>query len=159
MKQLSARLCLRPYKRTDLCPVTALFYDTVHSVNLADYTEAQANAWAPDKPDQQQWQRLLESEETWVAEIQGIVVGFASRAGDYFDCLYVHKHYQRRRIGTALAEIIERRAAESGQTQLYTHASITARPFFAQRGYVLISRQQVQRRGQYLINFRMKRDI
>ncbi len=39
-------LTLRKYKSED-CPILAqLFYDTVHTINAADYTEEQLNVWA-----------------------------------------------------------------------------------------------------------------
>lgn len=157
MRQLSAQLCLRPYTEEDLCRILALFYDTVHSINLTDYTKAQADAWAPKEPDILRWQRLLKEEETWVAVQDGIIVGFANLDGNYFDCLYVHKDCQRRGIASALAEIIERRAAETGQLRLHADASITARPFFEKRGYAVVRRQCVYRAGQQLINFAMER--
>ena len=41
---------------------------------------------------------------------------------------------------------------------LSVHASITARNFFLQRGYRLIYAQQVERQGQLLTNFYMKKE-
>ena len=40
-----------------------------------------------------------------------------------------------------------------------THASITARPFFEQRGYRVVKEQQVERRGQMLTNYVMVKDL
>jgi len=36
-------------------------------------------------------------------------------------------------------------------------ASITAKPFFEKRGYIVQKQQSVECRGQFLINYRMKR--
>ena len=101
MKPAAAQLCLRPYEEGDLQAVVSLFYDTIHSVNLEDYTPEQADAWAPKEPDSSRWRNLLTGEDTWVAVQDGRIVGFANRDGEYFDCLYVHKDYQRRGVAKA----------------------------------------------------------
>ena len=89
MKTIFTSLFIRPYDEGDLQSVVSLFYDTIHSVNLKDYTPEQADAWAPKKPDLSRWQGLLKGEDTWVAVQDGRIVGFANRDGEYFDCLYV----------------------------------------------------------------------
>ena len=129
MKPSAAQLCLRPYEEGDLQAVVSLFYDTIHSVNLKDYTPEQADAWAPKKPDLSRWQGLLKGEDTWVAVQDG------------------------------LAERIEGRAAAEGHAKIRTNASLTARPFFEQRGYAVVRRQCVHRAGQVLVNFAMERSI
>lgn len=159
MKPSAAQLCLRPYEEGDLQAVVSLFYDTIHSVNLKDYTPEQADAWAPKEPDSSRWRNLLTGEDTWVAVQDGRIVGFANRDGEYFDCLYVHKDYQRRGVAKALAERIEGRAAAEGYTRIRTDASLTARPFFERRGYTVIRRQRIRRAGQILVNFAMERSI
>ena len=159
MKPSAAQPCLRPYEEGDLQAVVSLFYDTIHSVNLKDYTPEQADAWAPKEPDMSRWQKLLKEEDTWVAVQDGRIVGFANRNGDYFDCLYVGKGYQRRGVAKALAERIEGRAAAEGYTRIRTDASLTARPFFERRGYIIVRRQRVYRAGQILVNFAMERSI
>ena len=69
----------------------------------------------------------------------------------YLDRLYVHKDAQRRGVGAA-AEACARAA---GVQRLETHASITARPFFAARGYALLREQEVERGGIRLKNYVM----
>ena len=156
MKPAAAQLCLRPYEEGDLQAVVSLFYDTIHSVNLEDYTPEQADAWAPKEPDSSRWRNLLTGEDTWVAVQDGRIVGFANRDGEYFDCLYVHKDYQRRGVAKAR---IEGRAAAEDHAKIRTDASLTARPFFERRGYAVIRRQCVHRAGQVLVNFAMERSI
>ena len=159
MKPSAAQLCLRPYEEGDLQAFVSLFYDTIHSVNLKDYSPEQADAWAPKEPDLSRWQSLLKGEDTWVAVQDGRIVGFANRDGEYFDCLYVHKDYQRHGVAKALAERIEERAAAEGHAKIRTDASLTARPFFERRGYAVVRRQCVHRAGQVLVNFAMERSI
>lgn len=42
---------IRAYRPEDCARLAALFYDTVHTVNAADYTLEQRNAWATGSVD------------------------------------------------------------------------------------------------------------
>ena len=72
----------------------------------------------------------------------------------YLDRLYVHKDYQGQGVASAICDELERFAA--GKT-ITTHASITAKPFFQHRGYRVVHKQEVIRRGVVLTNFVMKK--
>ena len=146
---------LRSYRSDDLEAILALFYDTIHSVNLRDYSPAEADAWAPKNPDRARWEHNLSSQDTLVAEQDGQIVGFANwDRADHFDCLYVHKDYQGRGVASGICDVLE--AAVSGK-KLSVHASITARPFFEKRGYKVVKEQQVERQGVFLTNYVMER--
>lgn len=145
---------IRPYKSTDCEEMARLFYDTVHRVNARDYREEQLNVWATGYVDLDSWDASFLSRTTLVAEKDGILTGFGDMAEDgYLDRLYVHKDHQGQGIATALCDKLE--AAVSGR--LTTHASITARPFFEHRGYVVLREQQVERQGILLTNFVMEK--
>lgn len=151
---------LRDYHPGDIHAILDLFYLTVHSVNAADYTPAQLDAWAPENPDAARWALSLRAHDSVVAEEGGRLVGFADlEAPGHFDRLYVHKDFQSRGIGTALAEEIEARARRLGAEELAVEASITAKPFFEKRGYTLIRQQMVKRHGEDLTNFVMRKNL
>lgn len=42
--------------------------------------------------------------------------------------------------------------------KITTHASITAKPFFEERGYKIIKQQEVEKQGILLTNFVMEKD-
>lgn len=44
-------MTIRKYRPEDCAEMAKLFYDTVHTVNAADYTEPQLNAWATGEVD------------------------------------------------------------------------------------------------------------
>jgi len=93
---------------------------------------------------------------TVVAEQNGIVVGFGDmEESGYLDRLYVHKDHQRQGVATAICDALESASTAGTFT---THASITARPFFERRGYTVITKRQVERRGILLTNFAMKKE-
>ena len=145
---------IRKY-RTEDCPCLAqLFYDTIHTVNAGDYTQEQLEAWAPGLPDIEQWNLSFLKHETFVAETDGGIAGFGDiDETGYLDRLYVHKDWQRRGIASALCDTLEQAVSAE---KIYTHASITARPFFLSRGYCVRKEQQVERRGILLTNFVME---
>ena len=147
---------LRPYRPED-CPALAhLFYETVHTVNAAHYSPAQLDAWAPAcGPDLAAWDASFRAHLTLVAELDGRLAGFGDLdpAAGYLDRLYVHKDLQGRGVATALCNALEEAAAGP----VVTHASVTARPFFARRGYRVLRAQQVERRGVTLANYVMEK--
>ena len=143
---------LRRYNSNDIREIIGLFYDTVHTVNAADYTEEQLEAWASGEVDTDAWNRSLLEHVTYVAVEKNesnaageIVIGFADmdRSG-YLDRLYVHKDHQRQGVASALCDRLEK---EIEADRYLTHASITARPFFEKRGYKTVREQQVERNG------------
>lgn len=88
---------IREYRPEDCREMAALFYDTVHGVNAADYTKEQLDAWADGKVDTAAWNRSFLEHDTFVAEEKGVIVGFADMdAAGYLDRLYVHKDYQKK---------------------------------------------------------------
>lgn len=147
---------LRPYRPEDCPALAALFYETVHTVNAAHYTPAQLDAWAPAcGPDLAAWDKSFRAHRTLVAELDGRLAGFGDLdpAAGYLDRLYIHKDLQGRGVATALCNALEQAAAGP----VVTHASVTARPFFARRGYRVLRAQQVERRGVTLANYVMEK--
>lgn len=46
---------IRSYEEND-CPLLAeLFYQTIHTINVKDYTEEHLDAWANGQPDLVKW--------------------------------------------------------------------------------------------------------
>lgn len=68
---------IREYRPEDCREMAALFSDTVHEVNAADYTKEQLDAWAGGKVDTAAWNRSFLEHDTFVAEENGVIVGFA----------------------------------------------------------------------------------
>lgn len=67
---------LRAYRESDCGQLAELFYQTVHSVNAADYTKAQLDAWATGKVILAEWNRSFLAHHTVVATEGGEIVGF-----------------------------------------------------------------------------------
>ena len=149
-------MILRNYTESDCPELARLFYETVHTVNARDYSQAQLDAWATGNVDANAWNQSFLAHHTVVAEQDGILVGFGDMdETGYLDRLYVHKDYQHRGVATAICDELEQ---HSPTPKFTTHASITARPFFEKRGYTVIKEQQVERRGVRLTNFVMQKE-
>lgn len=153
---------LRLYRPEDLEELVQLFYETVHTVNLGDYTREETDAWVPSPAavDRAAWGESLSAHYTVVAEREGQLLGFGDMdATGYFDRLYVHREFQGRGAASAIAEALEGYALGLGLGRVTVHASRTARPFFQRRGYRTLYAQQVERRGVLLENFAMEKTL
>uniref|UniRef100_UPI003FF0D8F5 GNAT family N-acetyltransferase n=1 Tax=Phocaeicola dorei TaxID=357276 RepID=UPI003FF0D8F5 len=148
---------IRRYEPRDLEQITHLFYETVHTINAKDYTDEQLNVWATGSVDLAAWDASLQSHLTYVMTEGNLIVGFGDIDDTgYLDRLFVHKDYQRQRIGSILCDKLE----SVVETDTITvHASITAKPFFEKRGYKLVKQQEVKRQGILLTNYILQKDI
>lgn len=146
---------LRQYKHSDCKQLAELFYQTVHAVNAADYTAEQLNAWATGEVDLQAWDTSFSTLYTVVAVENEEIVGFGNidKTG-YLDMLYVGKDSQRRGIASAICDELERSVSAG---RITTHASVTAKPFFLNRGYRTVRKREVPRRGVLLTNYLMEK--
>lgn len=168
-------MIIRQYEPEDCRELAELFYDTVHTVNAKDYTKEQLDVWADGNVNLEAWNKSFLAHFSVVAvehepepsagtcgQVAGetggkrgtLIVGFGDiDETGYLDRLYVHKDYQEQGVATAICNVLE--AAAGGA--ITTHASITARSFFENRGYTLINEQEVKRHGVLLTNFVMKK--
>lgn len=147
------------FKETDTEEIVTLFYETVHSVNSKDYSQAELDAWAPideKESKMKSWKESLGQNITFVAKINDKVVGFSdlTQTG-YLDRLFVHKDYQRQGIATALVDMLESEAKKLNLLEIDVDASITAKPFLEHRGYNIVCSQTVERKGVKLTNYKM----
>ncbi|MEH1842886.1 MAG: hypothetical protein V7L20_30150 [Nostoc sp.] len=59
---------LRIYEIADTEEIMKLFYNTVHEVNIHDYTQEKVGAWAPANMDIDVWIKSLGSKFTYIAD-------------------------------------------------------------------------------------------
>ena len=146
---------IREYKPADCEQLAELFYNTVHSINAKDYAEEQLNVWATGRVDLQEWNLSFLKHKTIVAIENDEIIGFGDiDDSGYLDRLFVHKDYQGMGVASAICNKLE--DSVKGKT-ITTHASITAKPFFQQRGYRVVKEQKVIRHGIALTNYVMEK--
>lgn len=147
---------IREYQPLDGKELRELFYHTVHTVNAKDYTKEQLDVWAQRQADLEQWNQSFQEHYSIVAVEGDVIAGFGDidKTG-YLDRLFVHADFLRKGIGTAICDRLEQKI----RGKILTHASITARPFFEERGYKVIKEQKAERSGVFLTNFVMEKEI
>ena len=106
------------------------------------------------------WQQRLASLHTSVAEVNGVLAGFASyEINGHLDFLYTHPEFARRGVATQLYLKIESALGVAGISEIFTEASLAARPFFEHHGFRLNAEELVECRGARLRRFRMHKQI
>lgn len=151
---------LREYKSNDCDMLAQLFYNTVHKVNSKHYSKEQLDVWATGNVDISPWDISFSEHNTIIAEKDGEIVGFGDMDDNgYLDRLYIHNDHQRQGIATVIVNRLEQQAILHGISHFTTHASITAIPFFENRGYHAIRENKVVRSGIVLTNFVMEKDL
>lgn len=153
---MDKNIIIRNYRPSDCRETAELFYNTVHTVNAADYTREQLHAWATGKMNLTDWDLSFQKHYSIVAVCDNLIVGFGDiDQSGYLDRLYVHKDHQKKGVATAICDQLE----QAIKGKIVTHASITARHFFEKRGYQAVREQQVVRNGISLTNFVMEKEI
>ena len=149
---------VRPFTDADLPALVSLFTETVHRINARDYDPAQIAVWAPREHDWARWQKRFAGLRTLVLELDGPIAGFASYdERGYVDFLYVHHEFQGRGVATALMDEVESQMRGLGLPRAFADVSLTAKTFFAGRGYVVLRQQWFEKSGVTLTNFVMEK--
>ncbi len=149
---------IRQFEPQDAEQIARLFHETVRQVNIRDYSSEQVQAWAPDHLYFRNWAAVCANRFTYVADERGMIVGFGElETNGHIDCFYCHKDYQRCGVGRQIYQAIEAKALELTLDCLFVEASITAKPFFQRMGFSVVKAQQVNCRGQVLINYQMEK--
>jgi putative acetyltransferase len=153
-------LHIREYEPTDSEALAALFFRTIRTVNLGDYTQEQVEAWAPVDRDLVAWAKRFEGRHTFVAEVDGQIAGFAELdPSGHIDRFYVGADFLGRGVGKELFLEVERKALCLQIRRLDLEGSITARPFFERCGFRVIKEQTVRPRGVAMNNFVMEKEL
>lgn len=148
---------IRKYTKQDCLETMQLFYDTVHHINIKDYTKEQTDAWAPVSRDKESWHVSFINHYSLVIEEDGKILAFGDiDDSGYLDRFYVHYLYNGQGIGKVLLENLEKHIPCG---KITTHASITAQPFFEHFGYRTIKRQTVECRSVKMDNYIMEKEI
>lgn len=151
---------LRPYRESDLEAVVVLFTESVHELACYHYDAAQRDAWAPRPPDLENWRLRLASLTTLVAEAGEQLLGFICYELDgHVDLLYTAPLAARRGVASALYREVEVALAPGGVSEVFTEASLVARPFFERQGFSVTEEQYVLRRGQKFLRYAMRKSL
>ncbi|MGH8179119.1 MAG: GNAT family N-acetyltransferase [Steroidobacter sp.] len=151
---------IRPYRNSDVDAVALLFTDSVHHLASNHYDADQRAAWAPRPPDLDSWTARLASLSTLVTEADMKLAGFISyEQNGRIDLLYTSPGHSRRGVASALYREAEAILAGSGVSELFTEASIVARPVFERFGFQVAEEQCVRLRGVLFRRYAMRKSL
>jgi N-acetylglutamate synthase-like GNAT family acetyltransferase len=142
----------------DLEELALLFYKTVHAIK--DYNQVQIDAWAPKDIDFGKWRKRISKNYLFIARDNDKIIGFGELApSGYINMLYVHKDYLRQGIGKELLDVMIEKAQELDIDEIFTEASITAKPFFESQEFKIVKKQIKSVNGVDFINYLMKKEV
>lgn len=148
---------LRQATAADLPALSHIYAHAVRTLGPQQYDAAQVAAWAAFA-EAEGFRRFILDATTFVAEADGVVVGFAGLADDgHVTALYVHGDYGRQGIGSALMAAVLARARAMGVERLYVEASTFSRPVFETFGFVQYAVEHVVRDGVPFERYLMRR--
>jgi putative acetyltransferase len=129
---------IRIAQEKDIENIAQLFYETITTVNKKDYSEEQILAWIVNARDLEKWSDLMKEQYFLVAEKDFIITGFASLDTNCcVDLMYVHKDFQGQKIANQLLSALENKVIKKGFKEIWTDSSLTAKPFFLSKGFII----------------------
>ncbi|MGS2727226.1 GNAT family N-acetyltransferase [Psychroserpens sp. BH13MA-6] len=144
----------------DIPEITALFRDTIRTVNRQHYSEKQIEIWSSGADDIDKWKDRISNLYFIVAEVDGQIVGFAYlKNGNYLDGLFVHKDFQRQTIASKLLRIMESRVSINGFDMIKSDVSITALDFFDSHFYEVEKKQKKSFKGMVFENYIVYKEL
>ncbi len=106
------------------------------------------------------WAERLGQKTVILAERGETVLGFMSiEPGGYIDFAYIRPEGQGSGLFRKLFNAVEAHAADAGETELSTHASLMAQPAFAGMGFTVDFHETVEVAGQKLARARMVKPL
>lgn len=152
---------IRMARLSDAFELKELFQDTVLNINKLDYSKTEVEDWASCGNDLSLIKEMIRTHYFIVAiNRQSQIVGFSSITKQgYLHSMFVHKDFQGKGIATILLNEIERYATTTGIIRITSEVSLTARPFFEKRGYIVEKEQKLKANQLSLTNFRMAKEL
>jgi putative acetyltransferase len=149
---------IRQATLADIEQVTALYRDTIATVNAKHYNLEQTTVWAGRWVNTSAWIDKITDQHFLVAETERLITGFGSiTTSGHVNMLFVHSAYQGMGIARKLFNALQTFAIQQQYNSLTTDASITARPVFEHFGFSVIKAQTVVLEGVELINYQMQK--
>jgi len=145
---------------SDLPEMQKLYAETIQAVCINDYSQQQIDVWKTTAENTDRWTNVVNEQLAVVAEKNHKLIGFGTlRDGNYIDFFYIHKDFQGQGIADKILSQLETHALKSGNFNLTSDVSITAKPFFEKKGFLVVKEQKNLRKGVELINYKMSKTL
>jgi putative acetyltransferase len=157
---------VRAARPSDAAVLAAVSRAAIEESAAEQYTPAQRAVWAARRSEAAS-ARFIAATTVLVAEVDGVVAGFASVAlsavdglvpGEV-DQLFVAPSAGGRGVARALLTAVETEARSAGLASLVTHASWRAAPVFQRLGYRQVDVESVTLDGETLTRARMVKQL
>lgn len=154
---MKANFIIRAALQSDAVELKNLFQNTVLAINRRDYSQAEVEDWASCGDDLSNIENMIKTHYFIVAvNQQSEIVGFSSITSQgYLHSMFVHKDFQGEGIATMLLNGIEQYTITNGIMRITSEVSLTARPFFEKKGYIVEEEQKRKANQLSLTNFWM----
>lgn len=145
---------------SDLPEMKELFVQTIQSVCKNDYNPDQINAWVSGAENTQRWIDVIEKQFVLLAIIENKIAGFGTlKDYNYIDFFFIHKDFQRQGIANKIFTELELQAKNHYSKIITSDVSITAKPFFEKKGFVVKAQQKNRVKGVEIINYKMEKEL
>lgn len=153
---------IRPYRPADAVDLATIFYRSVREVACRDYSKAQVEAWAPGRGDPGAWNSRATDGRMTIVAVDGtdrpIAFGDMETNG-HVDHLFSSPEALGTGAASAIYNRLESHARELGLTRLYVEASECALPFFEQKGFIKLRRNDFAVHGVSIHNYAMEKTL
>jgi putative acetyltransferase len=145
---------------SDLNEIQQLYIETIQSVCKNDYDTAQIEAWISGVKNTERWTTVIETQFVLLAIIRDQIAGFGTlKEGNYIDFFYIHKDFQRQGIANKIFTELELEAKKNHSKIITSDVSVTAKPFFEKKGFVVKMEQKNMVKGVEIINYKMEKEL
>ena len=158
---MKADFMIRVALQSDTVELKQLFQNTVLAINRRDYSQAEVEDWASCGDNLANIKDMIKTHYFIVAvNQQSEIVGFSSITPQgYLHSMFVHKDFQGKGIAIMLLNEIEQYAITNVIMRITSEVSLTARPFFEKRGYIVEEEQKRKANQLSLTNFWMAKQM
>ncbi|MGI8524185.1 MAG: GNAT family N-acetyltransferase [Nocardioides sp.] len=129
---------LRPATPGDVDAVTAIFHEGWHDVHPGRVPDGLTERRTPEAFHDRVAQRIAETDETTVAEVDGTVAGFIMVCDDEAEQVYVDRRFRGTTVATLLLTEAERQIAAAGHDEAFlvvVRGNDRAQAFYARQGW------------------------
>jgi GNAT superfamily N-acetyltransferase len=130
---------LRPATADDVDAITTLFHEGWHDVHPGRVPDGLTERRTPEAFHDRVAQRVAETDETTVAEVDGTVAGFIMVSGDEAEQVYVDRAFRGSGAAGLLLTEAERQIAARGHDVAWlavVQGNARAQAFYAKQGWV-----------------------
>ena len=130
---------LRPARADDAEAVAAIFHRGWHDVHPGRVPDGLTERRTPEAFLDRVRARIAETDDTTVAEVDGVVAGFVMVSDDEAEQVYVDRAHRGTTVATLLLTEAERQIAEAGYDVAFlvvVRGNERAQAFYARQGWV-----------------------